>query len=41
VKKFIGAILVLGLIIGGVYTINNNNNEIQTASAADPGGGGH
>jgi hypothetical protein len=39
-KKIIVAILVLGLI-GGVYTINNNNNEIQTASATDPGGGGH
>jgi hypothetical protein len=41
VKKIIGAILVLGLIIGGVYTINNNSNEVQTASATDPGGGGH
>jgi hypothetical protein len=40
VKKLIVAILVLGLI-GGVYTINNNNNKIQTASAYDPGGGGH
>jgi hypothetical protein len=40
VKKIIGAVLVLGLIIGGAYAVKNNN-EVHTAAVKDPGGGGH
>jgi hypothetical protein len=37
-KKLIGAVLVLGLLIGGAVAITNNN-DVQVAT--DPGNGGH
>jgi hypothetical protein len=37
-KKIIGAVLVLALLIGGAVAINNNQ-EVNVAS--DPGNGGH
>lgn len=37
-KKLIGAVLVLGLLIGGAVAITHNN-DVQVA--ADPGNGGH